>query len=104
MEHYHSDSGDRDLPSELPIPHQGETVPPPHVLQYARERGARLIVRTFASGRHPGAWYVKGNRNTDYVQVKTSIQYNVNHHRHRRRQCWLLPPYEISNKIIWVGG
>jgi len=93
MEHYHSDSGNRDLPSELRIPHQGETVPPPHVLECARERGARLIVRTFASGGNPGAWYVKGNHNTDYVQVKTSIQHNVNVPPFSGRQCWLLPPY-----------
>jgi hypothetical protein len=91
--HYNSDSGNRDLPAKaIPLTDQNEVEPPQHVLDYARDVGARLIVRTkYWSPSKPGAWYIKGNRNTDYAQVQLLVEGNLATGRFSRRECWILP-------------
>lgn len=98
---YNSDIGNRDAringksvkqkPIQLLTPDEsGETVPP-HVQEVARSRGARLIIRTFRYGNKPGAWYVKGDANTDYDAVEQCVVSNQT--RFARRRCWILPVY-----------
>lgn len=71
----------------------GESVPP-RVLEAARSRGARLIVRTFRYGNKPGAWYVKGDASIDYDAVEECVISNQAKKRFCRRRCWILPAYE----------
>ena len=104
IKRYNSDIGNRDARingksvKQKPIQllsadESGESVPP-HVQEVARSRGSRLIIRTFRYGNKPGAWYVKGDANTDYDAVEECVI--SNQARFCRRRCWILPEYSTS--------
>ena len=106
IKRYNSDIGNRGArvngksvkqkPVQLLSPDEsGETVPP-HVQDVARSRGARLIIRTFRYGNKPGAWYVKGDYDTDYDAVEECVI--SNQERFARRRCWILPEWSTTTK------
>jgi hypothetical protein len=98
---YNSDIGNRDArinecrikqkAVKLLLPDESGDEPPAHVLEVARMRGARLIVRTFRYNQHPGAWYVKGDAMTDYQAVETCLISNQTT-PFSRRKCWIICP------------
>ena len=99
IKRYNSDIGNRGTqingksvkqkPVQLLSPDEsGETVPL-RILEVARSRGARLIIRTFRYGKKPGAWYIKGDNTTDYRAVEQCVI--SNQERFARRVCWILP-------------
>ena len=99
IKRYNSDIGNRgsqingksvkQKPVQLLSPDEsGETVPL-RILEVARSRGARLIIRTFRYGKKPGAWYIKGDNATDYRAVEQCVI--SNQERFARRVCWILP-------------
>ena len=101
IKRYNSDIGDRgarvngrtvkETPIQLLSPDESWETVPPHVLECARSQGSRLIIRTIRFGNKPGAWYVKGDENTDYDAVEQIVISNQT--RHARRICWILPEY-----------
>ena len=104
IKRYNSDIGNRgarvngktvkQIPVQLLSPDEsGETVPP-HVQEVAMSRGARLIIRTFRYGKKPGAWYIKGDYDTDYDAVEQCVI--SNQERFARRRCWILPEYSTT--------
>lgn len=101
IKRYNSDIGNRgaringrtvkETPIQLLSPNESSEIIPLHVLECARSQGSRLIIRTIRLGNKPGAWYVKGDENTDYNAVEQCVISNQT--RHARRICWILPPY-----------
>jgi len=61
----------------------------------ARERGTVLIVRSSKYGNKPGAFYLKGDFNTDYKLVEKIIIDNYLNNINKTRKCWL------SNDRLW---
>ena len=104
IKRYNSDIGNRGArvngrtvkqkPVQLLSPDESWETVPPHVQEVARSRGARLIIRTKRYGNKPGAWYVKGDENTDYDAVEQSVI--SNQEKFARRVCWILPEYATT--------
>jgi hypothetical protein len=74
----------------LQHPDESADTPPAHVMAVARSRGARFIVRTFKYRQHPGSWYVKGDKNTDYDAIEARVISNQTISPFSRRKCWIL--------------
>ena len=92
MEHitsYDSDSGTRDLGSEETYNKDMSLF---EVLQKAIELKAHMIVKTsYVSDVRPGAWYIKGYKNTlSYEEIKATIEDNVLHNKFPKRICYLI--------------
>ncbi len=88
IKHYNSDSGNRDLKSlpSLPLTYTFK-----QVLDIAYEIKAPLIVKTsYISEAKPGAWYIKGNKDSNYEEIKNRIEQNLINEDHIRRNCYLI--------------
>jgi len=85
--HYNSDSGDRDM-KEKNYPLTYTFI---QILNMAYERKAPLIVKTsYMSEERPGAWYIKGNIDSDYDEIKKRIEENVQRDWRTCRDCYLI--------------
>jgi hypothetical protein len=87
IKHYNGDSGDRDLKAvSYPL-----TYTFIQILNIAYEIKAPLIVKTsYVSEAKPGAWYIKGNSETNYEEIKTRIEENVDRNWRTCRDCYLI--------------
>jgi uncharacterized membrane protein len=85
--HYNSDSGNRDL-KELSYPLTYTFI---EILNIAYENKAPLIVKTsYKSEAKPGAWYIKGNEDSNYENIKNRIEENILNGNHTKRECYLI--------------
>lgn len=87
IKHYNSDSGNYDL-RHISYPN---TYTFKQILDIAYEIKAPLIVKTsYVSEAKPGAWYIKGNIESNYEEIKNQIEENIRNGKHTRRNCYLI--------------
>ena len=85
IKHYNSDSGNYDLCQiKRPLTYTFK-----EILDIAYEIKAPLIVKTsYKSEAKPGSWYIKGNIDSNYEEIKNRIEENLI--KHHKRNCYLL--------------
>ena len=88
---YNTDSGDRDLPEKR----YENTYTFKQILDIAYEKKAPLIIKTsYFSEEKQGSWYVKGNSDTNYEELKDKIERNLNQNFKPNRICYLIKYFE----------